>query len=211
MTSTNNPSYIQSEWIKELLTALAKATQDDPFLNHQEGHFNLSVAKALIKSDAKLQFGTTDKNKANFFSKKTGWTNEKRQHKIERGSGDLTIIEPALTCLELKCRPDYGPKAQADFQEIADDLDRIIDNPQSSFLFSFDHRLYGSFDGTAKKRKKSDTGDRIKSFFTTATELPDGKVIEGESTWADSKVETWSLKTVTSTEKFRFFIFGRRK
>lgn len=196
-------------WVTRLLSTLAANSSADPFLALHEGHLNVAVSNTLLGLGATLQLGTTDAACADYISSSVGWTSGKRVHCLSGGSGDVTITAPAVLCLELKCRPDHGPKAQASFNDMAADLDRVAAEDNMAFLFCFDQRLYGSFDGTAKKTKPSTTGDALRSFFPKAASMPLGTVVYHQSSWAGVQMESWALRTVCASSE-RILVFGRR-
>lgn len=70
-----------------------------------------------------------------------------RRLSLADGSTDLAIVDPLELLLEIKARPDWGTKSQAQFQHMDADVSRVVANPKCAFFFVFDPKIYMSFSG----------------------------------------------------------------
>lgn len=80
-------------------------------------------------------------------SGKVEWWRAPRLLRLNEGSADLAVVYPFEMLLELKSRPDYGTKSQAQFQAMDADISRVEHHPEAAFLFVFDPRIYLSSSG----------------------------------------------------------------
>jgi hypothetical protein len=71
--------------------------------------------------------------------------------------------------LEIKARPDYGTKSQAQFQQMDADVARVAQHRECAFLFVLDPKIYLSFSG-----EKTETRGRpaVAAGWFTATFPP---------------------------------------
>ena len=195
--------------VQDLVSALGIGYANDPFMCWQEGHFTVAIARELHLAGHVLQLPTTNTGVAKYLWGATTWLG-RRRHYVPEGSGDVTVIEPELAYFEVKTRPDVGSKAQAGFGGIAQDLDRVANDPDALFMFAFESELYKSFEGMAKKRRPpSAAGQLVQAFFERRARLPYGTVCQVAQKWRGQAMEMWYLKIQTGVGEDRMLVAGR--
>lgn len=138
------------------------------FLSLSAGERLLTLSEGLVKVrciEAALNLGWTVQEGAgnspsgpvaDFASTRDGailWRRGPRRLALTDGSADVAIVDPFEMMLEIKARPDYGTKAQAQFQEMEADVARVAKDRRAAFLFVFDPRIYLSFSGEKRETR----------------------------------------------------------
>lgn len=137
----------------EFADAFVSRTRDDQLLTLSEGFIKVRCAETALALGWTIQEGAGHSPKgpvADYASMDSGvikWWRQPRKLSLAEGSADLAVIDPIEMLLEIKARPDWGTKSQAQFQQMDEDVTRIATNPKCAFFFVFDPKIYLSFSG----------------------------------------------------------------
>lgn len=144
----------------QLVDAFDVHTANDQLLTLSEGFIKIRCMEAALKLGWTLQEGTSGTTRfgrvADFASLKGNvvtWRRGQRQTSIDEGSTDLAIVSPFEMMLEIKGRPDQGTKAQAQFQQMEADIERVAGNRHCAFLFLLGSKTYMSYSGDKLERR----------------------------------------------------------
>lgn len=139
--------------ILQLANAFILRTHDDQLLSMSEGFVKVRCMETALALGWTIQEGAGQIPSgpiADFGVMVSGtirWSRASRRLTVSDGSADLSIVAPYEILLEIKARPDWGTKSQAQFQQMDADVARIASNPQCAFFFVFDPNIYRSFSG----------------------------------------------------------------
>ena len=129
--------------IVQFATSFVAQTETDAFLSLSEGYVKVRAMEVALKRGWKLQEGAGNAPSgsiADFLSLEQGlpvWERGPRTLSLTSGSADLTVVAPIRAMMEIKARPDYGTKSQAQFQEMECDVERVAGAADVAFLFVF--------------------------------------------------------------------------
>ncbi len=136
--------------IVSFVEALLPRIKLEPFITLAESLLRVRCLETALELGWTIQEGSTNPGTAEILTKKQGvynWQRSPRKFELDQGSYDVCIVQPCVMLLELKCRPDHGPKANAQFMEILPDVERVSTVRNSAFIFLFDPNIYRSFSG----------------------------------------------------------------
>jgi hypothetical protein len=140
-----------------LTDAFLQLASREPLLTLSEGLIKIRAAEAALSLGWTIQEGAGTSPTgpvADYAALRNGvitWERGDRRLQLPEGSSDLAVVEPFEMFLEIKARPDYGTKAQAQFQEMDADVARISHYTQCALLFVFDPKIYLSFSGEKRE------------------------------------------------------------
>jgi hypothetical protein len=210
--------------LNAILEGLLSQTSDDMLLALAEGHLKVELANVMLELGYTLQEGTSASRyggalkspQADYLSLRDGQLVCKREDRrvaIDEGSVDLIAVHPRTILFELKTRPDFGTKAQAQFESIAADLSRVAATPSAVFVGVFDERVYRSFDGTKTESRgaPSKLTAAMNAFFPPAARLPAGAIWCGERDWEGVPFSLLCSKQNLSWAGPRSFVFACRR
>ncbi len=187
------------------LEKLAASTLDDPLLTLMEGHFQVQCMRLLNSMGCTLQLSTTASGESLYWRGNTFFQGERR-HRIEDGSGDITVVEPTEFCVELKCWPDIGSKAQAAFSAAAGDLDRVAQDRSVIAIQAFESGAYTSYEGMRLERKPSELKDDIVRFYMARSDLTCGQAQTVRRDWRGTGLDAVFLKVLLPTGAERMHV-----
>lgn len=128
-------------------------TRDDQLLTLSEGFVKVRCAETALALGWTVQEGAGQSPYgpvADYAFMDSGVIKRRRQSRrlsLAEGSTDLAIVDPFELLLEIKARPDWGTKSQAQFQQMDADVSRVAANQKCAFFFVFDPKIYLSFSG----------------------------------------------------------------
>lgn len=143
--------------IISFVEALLPRVKQEPFMTLAESLMRVRCMETALELGWTIQEGSTNPGTAEILTTKDGtphWQRRERRFELAQGSYDVCVVDPCVILFELKCRPDHGPKANAQFMEILPDVERVSLVKNSAFIFLFDPKIYRSFTG----EKSSTTG-----------------------------------------------------
>ena len=192
-----------------ILEELAAATRNDPLLTLMEGHFQVQCMRLLNDLGCTIQLATTASGESLYWTSNT-FDLAQRRHRIEDGSGDVTVVEPTEFCLELKCWPDNGSKAQAAFGAAAGDLDRVAKDSSVIAIQAFESGAYASYEGAKLDRKPSLHKADIVNFYTARDNLACDRVEVAARNWRGTWLDAVFLKVMLPIGRHRFYVAATR-
>jgi hypothetical protein len=145
--------------LHQFADAFVARTRHDQLLTLSEGFIKVRCAEVALGLGWTIQEGAGHSPYgpvADYASIRAGrveWQRQSRRLKLSEGSADLAVVDPFEMLLEIKARPDYGTKSQAQFQQMDPDVARVAGNSQCAFLFVFDPKIYLSFSGEKSERR----------------------------------------------------------
>jgi hypothetical protein len=211
-------------FLSTLVETLAQRTVDDALLTLAEGHFKVAVANALLHMGCELQEGSYASRQDKGvkialadFVKMEGerfcWRRGDRVLSLDAGSTDVTVVCPTQLQLELKTRPDFGSKSQAQHNEIVADIDRVSTTAGVAFLFVFDEKIYRSFSGkkTETRGAPSKFSEELATLFPPIQSIAENTPITNrDRAWRSRDLLLACYRQDLPTGIHRIFVAGVR-
>ena len=148
--------------LEVLADMFVQITASESLLSLSEGLIKVRCIEAALRLGWTVQEGAgcrPDGDVADYAAMRDGkvlWHRAARTLRLADGSSDVAVVDPFEMLLEIKARPDYGTKSQAQFQQMDADVERVAGNPKCALVFVFDPRIYRSFSG-----EKTETRGRL--------------------------------------------------
>lgn len=153
------PLVLPNANLSTLASAFISLASRERLLTLSEGLVKIRCIEAALDLGWTVQEGAGNSPSgpvADYASGRDGavlWRRGPRRLALANGSADVAVVEPFEMMLEIKARPDYGTKAQAQFQEMDADVARVAQNRHCAFLFVFDPKIYRSFSGEKRETR----------------------------------------------------------
>jgi hypothetical protein len=153
LSFVSRPHTMMPSRLQALADMLVESTYNDSLLSLSEGFIKVRCIEAGLSLGWTIQEGAgrrPDGDVADYAVKRNGkivWHRATRKLRLEDGSSDVAVVDPFEMLLEIKARPDYGTKSQAQFQQMDADVERVAKNPKCALFVVFDPRMYLSFSG----------------------------------------------------------------
>jgi len=168
--------------LQQLGTSFLRRVATDTLLTISEGFIKVRCAQAALDLGWELQEGAGNAPSgpvADFARASAGqiqWTRGPRRAQLPQGSADLCVVSPFTLFLEIKARPDFGTKSQAQFQEMDADVSRCAQHTNVALFFIFDSKIYLSFSGekTETRGRPAVAAEWFNRYFPKLTQIPVG-------------------------------------
>jgi hypothetical protein len=201
--------------LENLVTKIASAAEHEQFFALSEGLVKVRTIEAALSLGWTVQDGASGKDVVH-----TLWLDAsevkiescERVLKIEDGSADVYITAPIKMMLEIKTRPDFGSKAQAQFSEMLEDVDRVAGLKDTAFLFVFDPKLYRSFSGDKqdKRGRKALSSEWFVANFAKYEDVKKERRIASSCVVGDEKLELLFMAVGNGMRDDRVIVAGTR-
>lgn len=190
--------------LSQLIRSFIARVSDERLLALSEGLIKVRCIEAGLSLGWTAQEGAGRSpigDVADFLTETHGllcWHRGPRRRRLQVGSSDVTFVSPVSMSLEIKARPDFGTKAQAQFGEMQCDVERAATTPDTAFLFVFDPKIYLSFSGgkTETRGRPAKAADWFIRNFPPLNEVVAREFLESEVAYNDQRLSLafWARK-----------------
>ena len=175
--------------ILQFADTFVSRTQADQLLTLSEGFVKVRCAETALSLGWTIQEGAGQSPSgpvADYAFMDSGvikrWRDSRRLS-VADGSTDLAIVDPIELLLEIKARPDWGTKSQAQFRHMDADVSRVAANPKCAFFFIFDPKIYLSFSGEKieTRGRNAVAAQWFVRYFPKLHEIPSSRWVQCEA------------------------------